>query len=235
MPASRRMRRIGGAGSIAPLFNYSTGFYEYTLNQFPSGWTKQWVTTGFDPKIFESGEYSGDRYLGVVSTSAVRNLATWDTPSAVGNADVEILVLWKLITTSSSINYNRLRFVLRGAGGAGNESAYMLAIRDNTGSGGGYRIAKYVSGGAFTMFGDTATHNFGTTNRYWTRFRVNGNTLKARTWQDGDAEPGSWGIETTDNDISAAGFCGFGCAGSSLTSAVYKVAIAFNGETAVVV
>lgn len=40
---------------------------------------------------------------------------------------------------------------------------------------------------------------------YWLKFLIQGTALKAKAWKDGDAEPGSWQLSTTDSDVVGSG------------------------------
>lgn len=56
-----------------------------------------------------------------------------------------------------------------------------------------------------TQIGTSQTQTQTTGQYYWVRFGIVGSTIRARVWQDGNAEPGTWGIDTTDATITAAG------------------------------
>ena len=60
-----------------------------------------------------------------------------------------------------------------------------------------------ISGGNVVV---TATMEVG--SGYWTRFRVQGDELKVKVWEDGDIEPSAWLAEVTNSDHSAPGAIG---------------------------
>lgn len=80
-------------------------------------------------------------------------------------------------------------------------------------------LCKQVSGltsvivsGSFTVAASTF---------YWIRFRAQGTTIEGKIWQDGNSEPGSWTVSTTDSTYTSAG--GFGLYTSvAATSTVVK-------------
>ena len=44
-----------------------------------------------------------------------------------------------------------------------------------------------------------------TTAKQWIRLRVQGGTISAKVWTDGEAEPANWEITATDTAITTAG------------------------------
>lgn len=69
-----------------------------------------------------------------------------------------------------------------------------------------YQMLKSV-GGVETVLG-SGTDVWPQLGTVWVRFRILGTALKVRTWEDGQAEPGTWDIEVTDGDLTAAGSMG---------------------------
>jgi hypothetical protein len=72
------------------------------------------------------------------------------------------------------------------------------------------RILEFSGGGVSELAIVTLTyvledHN---TRWYWLRFQVTGTAIKARFWRDGEDEPGTWDIDTSDATISAGGWVG---------------------------
>lgn len=66
-------------------------------------------------------------------------------------------------------------------------------------------IAGTITNLANTAFTDTAG------SEYWIEFYLNGSTLGASIWLDGNSQPGSYMISTTDTSIAVAGQYGVGC------------------------
>src|SRR5581483_10619981 len=65
-------------------------------------------------------------------------------------------------------------------------------------------ISKIASGTPTDL--TTGSFTFSASTFYWIRFRAVGNTLKAKFWADGSAEPGNWTITTTDSTYSSGQF-----------------------------
>lgn len=123
---------------------------------------------------------------------------------AAGDAvtDVEVLAL---VRTGGTTNSYKNTIYVRGAGTeiAGGKQSYALSLL----SGGTLRIIRThanttteVASAAFAWTTDT---------EYWLRFKVEGTALKAKAWTYGDSEPGSWNIETTDDNLDS-GWIGLG-------------------------
>lgn len=73
--------------------------------------------------------------------------------------------------------------------------------------------------------------NYLANTTYWVRFRVNGNSLKARVWNDGSTEPSTWNLDVTNSAATSGSFSGFH---QYQSSSVYYLAASFgtNGDTA---
>lgn len=83
---------------------------------------------------------------------------------------------------------------------------YTARITTN-GASGAILIKKNVAGTSTTLVTQTITLNGSTW--YWLRFRVQGQTLAAKVWADGSAEPGAFTVQATDGALSAPGNVGF--------------------------
>jgi len=80
------------------------------------------------------------------------------------------------------------------------------------------RLGKFVAN-VYTQLGTTGSIGTWTPGIPWhVRFRLQGTTLQARAWEDGDAEPTNWGLVATDTSLVAGtgvyarGFKGSGAA-----------------------
>lgn len=80
------------------------------------------------------------------------------------------------------------------------------------------QLGKFVAN-VYTELGDTGAIGTWTPGIPWhARFRLQGTTLQARAWEEGDAEPANWGIVATDTSLVAGtgvyarGFKGSGVA-----------------------
>lgn len=71
-------------------------------------------------------------------------------------------------------------------------------------------ISKRVAGAISTIVSQAnAITGFSTSTYYRVRFRVLGNTLKAKVWDANTPEPSAWTLSTTDSAIVSAGAFGF--------------------------
>lgn len=68
--------------------------------------------------------------------------------------------------------------------------------------------------------------------KFWVRGEVTGTTVRCKTWDDGDTEPGAWTVELTDADISAAGFVGIYHNSAATDSSIYYLSVGTNGDSA---
>lgn len=85
---------------------------------------------------------------------------------------------------------------------------------------GQFRVGKIVNNTFTTL--DYIDYGFergeawvGTESRrwHWIRFQVSGESLKAKVWRETEEEPVDWDIETTDSDVTGAGYVGLGMYG----------------------
>ena len=198
--------------------NYSTDFTEYTTGVIPSDWTAGWDAT----TQFTVGTGGADKILKGAITASNRYICTWNDVGADANrANVEILTKFRVL----SVVGGGAGGVARASGTGTTETGYTAYIQDDD-----LRVAKYVSGTATALVTQALTLLANTD--YWLRFRVNGTALQARIWLATDAEPGTWGIDTTDTSISAAGWAGVFTFSSDSDPEYDAIAIATNGDTA---
>jgi hypothetical protein len=204
---------------------YSTGFDSYTVGAQPSDWSARWVTASTTWAVRSKSAAQGGQCLEYTGTASARHLLTWDAIDADANrANVEILARARSSSTSSEI----LRLLARGSGAAGAESGYYFAFN---GSAQTYQLQKLVAG---TLTNLTSAINFVPVANAWyyLRFRVNGTTLSAKIWADGDAEPSAWTITFTDSSISTAGWVGVHNQDLTGTRDLDLFTVATNGDTA---
>lgn len=202
---------------------FQTDFEEYTPDVQPSDWTEQGATADSEWVVRDDGQSPTDQHLEHTRTGAdARRALSWDAVDGDADRDdVESLVKFR----SSSTTGFQFYFRLRGSGGAGSETAYNL-IQSNT----NLLLHKYVAGASTNL--DSTANTISADTFYWIRFRVNGSTLKGKIWQDGDPEPGTWGVEDTDTDITGVGFAGLGSFESTGVRDYDFFSVATNGETA---
>lgn len=178
---------------------YSTNFSEYTAGQEPSDWTHQWSTA--ISYTAETGSGLGGKLLQQAHTAEGVGGLSWDDAGSA--ADVEILAKVRLHSDTSTIDYGA-GLHLRGSGASGSANAYHVSLdlggqQVNIGRNVAGSYASIVSSVAFTFTYDQWV---------WIRFRVNGTAIKVRWWLDGNSEPGTWNVETTNSDVTGAGTTG---------------------------
>jgi hypothetical protein len=106
-------------------------------------------------------------------------------------------------------------------------TAYVCRMRNN-----GLQIGKVV-GGTNTTIGTGTAFTPVADTWYAVRMRVVGTSIKARQWLAGDTEPSTWEIDTTDSEVTAAGWVGI--LAGAVTSTIQKwrkFGVGTNGDTA---
>ena len=193
---------------------YFTDFSEYTAGAAPSDWSF--------PRNANSGwSVEGDpKRLRLVSPTSAQHIM-WDDVSAT---DVEVF------TKSAQVGgalANRPRAWLRFSS---NNSGYMVS---GLISGGG-TLAVWRAPGTetFTQVA-SVSKSYALTTVYCYRIRINGSSIKIRCWPDGENEPATWDIDTTDSTYSGAGSVGFGYpAVNSRTMEYYTMGVGTDGDAA---
>jgi hypothetical protein len=177
-----------------------------------TSWTPRWASTTDDWSIVGDAEYEGDHALAfdAVGDGRGRYALSWD--EAGTPADVEIFDEFRVPSFADDAdNGYHARTYLRASTTNGNETGYWIEAetpRDR------FRLAKYDSDGGLTTlarFGTPVENAF-----YSRRFRAEGETLRAKVWPAGEAEPDSWDVEVTDAD-HADGWVGVGSYDPELT------------------
>jgi hypothetical protein len=175
--------------------NY-TDFSEYTTGVQPADWTERW-DTAMTWTAEEDASLTGGKYLFGDRTVNGRYLLSWDD---LNPQDVEILVRWKQVAAGNP----SFRVVARASGGDGSEYSYHLHV-DSVGD--DWRIGRFLNG-VHTYLGIEQAHDFRSDIFHWARFRVQGNTISAKIWDDGSAEPTAWDDTDTDGNITSGGWPG---------------------------
>lgn len=157
---------------------------------------------------------------------------TWDDLDGDANRD-NIELLFKLTTSSSALTATVVPYgIARGSGSDEAETHYLFAARDT-----GIRVL-YCSGSSTQNLIANVLLSLSASTTYWFRFRVNGSgptSLKLKVWADGDSEPGTWNIDTTDTSgPTAAGWSGpatYGLTNPNLNT-LLQIGVGTNGDTA---
>jgi hypothetical protein len=191
-----------------------------------SGWTERWSTSEGAPSLIADGFR--------ITKSAETNeyLLAWDTIDGDANRD-NVEVLAKVRFSAQGNSTWTVGVAVRGGGAGTAEDGYICALYNAENAGSDIRpyVFKTVSGST-TLIGYSGSKSNVANAWYWIRFRVNAQSLKARVWADGSAEPGTWNVDDTDADIAAAGWVGF--YGRDTATDPYDLgyfAVATNGDT----
>jgi len=206
---------------------YQTDFSEYTTSSQPSDWTERWHTTLGTSIVRADGAYTGGKYLEADTSSNARYIATWDEIDSDADRD-DVEVLARLESTLYN-NTNNSGVVLRGSGSDTTETGYICRRNGGTEV---WEIMKYDGAVSTQIDTFTPSGSFSSNNLFFVRFRVNGSDLKAKVWDDGDVEPGSWDLETTDTAITAAGWVGIHTLNASPIISYDTFTVGTNGDTA---
>lgn len=183
---------------------YTTTFNEYTDDAQLSDWTAKWDSSGTEwLKRSGTSEYD-NAYLEYSGSSYGKYALSWDDAGAAVE-DVDITVVFK--PTYDPVNGNSTQMIIARGGGTGaSPTGYIVTLRN-----GYYRIAKYYNTIMQNLDTNPAvqTPTLDTAKWYALRFQISGTAIKARYWEVGDSEPGTWDLEGVDDDYSS-GWCGVG-------------------------
>ena len=205
---------------------YATDFGAETVSSAPSDWTQRWATTNSTWTVVDAADrlmplaewirtwgltggfgieadagYTGGMALRQFNGGALEwKLVRWtEIPEST---DMELLARFR-INTGSSFVRDHATFVLR----AGGETA---ASRHGYGLRYGSALQRIVltrwNNGSPTQLDVVASGGYTINAWQWVRFQAIGTTIRARTWNDGDSEPGSWQLSATDAVIESGGF-----------------------------
>lgn len=158
------------------------------------GLTSRWA--GGDWSIVTDETADGGNALQVTGTFG-RRLVTLD--EADGMRDMEIVSRMKM-SVPVVAGYGA-GVAVRGSGEAGAENGYLALATTE-----GLKLSKYVNG-TFSLLGDAdapTTRN----GWYWIRLRVEGMTISASMWTDGESEPADWMLVVTDSAVKGGGWAG---------------------------
>jgi hypothetical protein len=178
---------------------YFTDFSEYTAGSQPSDFTERWDTAAVTATVETVSGTSGGVALRFVSGSGPAAISWDEIDGDPDRDDVEILTRTRRTTTAGS---NSMGVLARAVNLEATRTGYFSTIS------GGLRTDRYLNGG-YSSFSSTS---FAIAFEVWyyVRARFNGTNVKLKAWS-GDLvdEPSDWGIETTNSDISGAGWVGF--------------------------
>lgn len=175
---------------------FETDFSEYTTGNLPSDWTKRWVDGTWT--VAEDAGAEGGKWLDHAGTVTGTKAVSWNDVDNTLNGE---------ITAKGQVTetYSHLGVLFRGSGAAGSETGYVIRYRNDTDQ---FSILNYDAGVFQYHFGDMSFSAFAGD---WLHIKVqfDGTSLKGKIWKDGDSEPASWMIDTTDGTHTTAGWVGF--------------------------
>jgi len=163
--------------------------------------------------IFSSGSSSGLEILNL------------DLINSDGDRD-DVEIYFEFSRAAYAATYREIASI-RGSGDSSTGTCYTVLLNNSNN-----RIARNTSPNAVTAVASVAqSHTDGAT--YGCRFRANGSALKLKIWLLSDGEPSGWDIETTDANVTAAGFAGPSSPDANVGgSTYYAFGVGTNGDTA---
>ena len=209
----------GGAGA-----DYYWDWESDTENAAPAGWSQLWQTSGSWTVVSGVSGATGKCLRIQTTTNGRAGFAPASVAADPDRGNVEFLMRHRGVSNQAQ----QPNGFARGSGASGSETMYR---------GGFYgpdedRIFEYFAGTPTSL----GAYNLATAraNGIWmkTRYRVNGVNMFLKTWLDGDTEPTSWTLTTTDGTITDPGVPGI-LAMVNAVQYVDWIAIATGGRTAV--
>ena len=187
---------------------YFTNFSEFVLNPpygfvyYAADWSYRYnAAWSYDDKIQNDGDLGGQcLWLDEPYSSYFLSYDGLGT-----NADVDILAKARTLSWSDR---ESIRLFARGTqtGAAATAQYYYCELDKYYGR---VKIFKVVPGVYPATQIGLGNFWFNINAWVWLRFRIIGNSLKAKVWR-GSAEPVAWHIDITDSDIGGAGWAGLG-------------------------
>lgn len=156
-----------------------------------------WTTNGGTAADYSTSSGAGNH---VMNTANVIRHTLTPAPSA----DVDIVCDWSLDKTAITDS----NYVFLMARYTDTTHMYIARIQVATGTQ-ALSLGIRKRNGSETVLGTPIFSGTYTPGTFYTlRFQVIGSTLRAKFWQRGTPEPDAWNVETTDTDLTAAGFVG---------------------------
>lgn len=203
---------------------YVHSFADATIGQQPAGWTKQWYTSAGNFTVDNSTFTNPDNRV-IVETHTGNNdvVLTRDAVGAVQDAEIVAKV------RSTNVSSYQLQLYLHGSGDQNNKNAWYMTLHN------GFMIVEgWQNNTYFAPAGQGINYVWAANTWYWMRFRITGQNIQAKVWQDGQAEPG-WQLSFSDARVGGAGWVGIGSYGPAGTHYFDNVSIAVDGATAPII
>lgn len=207
---------------------FYTAFQEQTPGASPpAGWTPRWHTAAawdaFSDVMFSDG--IGAR----AAAGSFYRYLSWDTVGSVGECEILVKVRFA--------NAGHVLAVVHGSAntGTGYPAANVSGVFVRSSGANDLRLTRQHNGGAYVDINTVSSVGICPANTWlWVRLRAEPatNTYRAKIWEDGDPEPGTWTLEGTDSQYTS-GYLGPAASGSA-GGALYvdKVGAATAGDSA---
>lgn len=171
-----------------------------------AAWPAQWTTRVSNTSVVDIQSNAG-RLLAQGGAYSECN-ASLSGMSAT--ADANLLLTFTLASGGEQYAEMYLRQHGTWSAGGSPDDCYSAEV-GNDGGNQTLSILKHVSGVQSSLVSDQVFNLKGVTwgtSAWWLRFQTIGTTLRVRVWQDGDPEPTTWDLSTTDSS-HATGKAGF--------------------------
>lgn len=195
-----------------------------------NGWTIYTTSiTNFTANVVSNtaNSISGRRAELVKTNLGGYRMIGWDRIPTV--ADVEVLALLHIVQDPGGTDETTGQITVR-ADPTDADPYYVILPVEVAG------VKKFEIGRGDGAGGGTRLGNVGkawnTTNLWWIRARVIGNTQKGRMWQYQTAEPTTWENDFADTNVPSAGKVGLGMFYTDAQYAVLWFSVATGGNTA---
>lgn len=209
----------------------ATDFGDFPTGALTSaGWTQRaGGSTNYTVNIEASStSISGKRANLVKTVVDGYKMFSWDRVGSVQN--VEVLALLHLIQDPGGTDETTGQITVR-ADASGDADPYYVCLPCEVSSVKKFEIGRGDGAGGGARIGNV-NKSWNTSNRWWIRFRVNGNTQKGKMWQYQTAEPTSWELDFADTNVPSAGYAGLGIFYMDANYAVLWWSVASGGNTA---
>lgn len=196
----------------------ATYFRDFADADGISDFTERVTVAGQDAPVWSI--VSSNQVQATSASSQAEALVWNDIDSDADRDDVEVLCQVYVDVSSAT-----QRWLVGRMATSGTVTGYAPRLRTTS-------VTLYrFSGGTYTSISDVAvTITSGTW--CWLRMRLNGSTVQLRYWADGDSEPGTWNIDTTDATYNTAGYVGLLKGSNTNTQLWRKLGVGTNGDTA---
>jgi len=163
-----------------------------------SSWAGRWSSSGTTPNAPDIQSNQGRMRTGTTAFGTYsRSVASGETAKADHGVLVKLsfdnpkISEFFVVGVRSSTTFN----------GTFPNDGYIVELEINNNQ---FTLRRTVSGTATTL--QTVSKTFSAGTAVWVRLQAIGTAVKAKIWNDGSSEPGSWDAEQTDSNVTAAGY-----------------------------